>query len=490
MKNINYFYIFFSVCCLLIFLRLEIIFGSDIKAPFTDDFYYYLTTAKNFVNYGYLSFDKISLTNGFQPLWFIYISIIYFFTNNNIFFNIIIILSIFIFSFLSYFNFKDFFINQKYKKNESELISSFICFLSLFFSKNGMEIALAIYFFSLSLKFYNINLTFFCLLSFFTFLSRLEFLIFYFVFLSNEFFFNKKIFNKVYLLRISFLPLLILIYLLLNFYYFGYPLPESGIAKSLQKKLIFNKETFLFLFSESFGMRFISLLFIFNFAGLILIFSKNLTSLTKILLITTFLFFLSNSLRSPWPLWTWHFFFLSISTPLLLNDLLHLVKFRYLNTVKNLIGIFFLVSYSYLLILNLNIKNDHILNIAEKIENYYGNSEYKTFAMGDMAGKVSYLLDKKLIQLEGLVGGKKVINKIKKEERLCTIFKEFDVDIYLTSKIRIKNDIYYVEEPSQDSTNVKKMREQIYYDPEKIFKSANLYVYAFNLKKNKFCSKN
>ena len=110
--------------------------------------------------------------------------------------------------------------------------------------------------------------------------------------------------------------------------------------------------------------------------------------------------------------------------------------------------------------------------------------------MGDMAGKVSYLLDKKLIQLEGLVGGKKVINKIKKEERLCKILKEFDVDIYLTSKIRIKNGIYYVEEPSQDSTNVKKMREQIYYDPEKIFKSANLYVYAFNLKKNKLCSKN
>ena len=26
--------------------------------------------------------------------------------------------------------------------------------------------------------------------------------------------------------------------------------------------------------------------------------------------------------------------------------------------------------------------------------------------MGDMAGKVSYLLDKNLIQLEGLVGGK------------------------------------------------------------------------------------
>ena len=30
-----------------------------------------------------------------------------------------------------------------------------------------------------------------------------------------------------------------------------------------------------------------------------------------------------------------------------------------------------------------------MLNIAEKIEIYYGKSNYKIFAMGDMAGKIS-----------------------------------------------------------------------------------------------------
>ena len=49
MKKINYFYIFYFLSCLFIFLRLEIIFGSDMEAPFTDDFYYYLTTAKNYI---------------------------------------------------------------------------------------------------------------------------------------------------------------------------------------------------------------------------------------------------------------------------------------------------------------------------------------------------------------------------------------------------------------------------------------------------------
>ena len=55
-----------------------------------------------------------------------------------------------------------------------------------------------------------------------------------------------------------------------------------------------------------------------------------------------------------------------------------------------------------------------------------------------MAGKVSYLLDKKLIQLEGLVGGKKIIQNIKAENNLCEVLKEFGVDIYLSSKV-LKN---------------------------------------------------
>ena len=33
-------------------MRHLIIFGSDMEAPFTDDFYYYLTTAKNYIELG------------------------------------------------------------------------------------------------------------------------------------------------------------------------------------------------------------------------------------------------------------------------------------------------------------------------------------------------------------------------------------------------------------------------------------------------------
>ena len=487
MKNINSFFILYPLCCILVFLRLEINYGSDVQAPFTDDFYYYLTTAKNFINLGSISFDKISITNGFQPLWFFFIAIIFSISKNDLVFNFIIINSIFLFSFFTYFNFKKYFFHNKYSQQESHLIASLICYLTLFFSKNGMETSMAVFFFSFSLIYLKRNILIFCLLSFFCFLSRLEFLIFYFVFLINELFVNKKIFDKNFIIKLCLLPLLIILYITVNLYYFDIPVPESGIAKSFSNTLLFNKETFTFLYSSDYGMKFISLMFYFNCIGIFFLFSKKIKVFTKISLLTTFLFFVSNSLRSAWPLWTWHFFFLGISSSVLFNDFLNFNKFRYVHYMEKMIGVFFVTVYIFLFIKNFNVNNDHILNIADKIRNHYADSPYEIFAMGDMAGKVSYLLDKKLIQLEGLVGGKKILKRIQKEENLCNLFKDLGVDIYLTSKINKIDEIYYVEEPSQNSVNVKKMKGKLTIKPERTFSSADLNVYAFNLANNKFC---
>ena len=488
MKKINYFYIFYFLSCLFIFLRLEIIFGSDMEAPFTDDFYYYLTTAKNYIELGSVTFDKISLTNGVQPLWFLIITLIYSVVPNDVLFNCTIISVIFLLTFFSYKNFRKYLIQNNYEIKESELVASLIAYLSLFFSKNGMEISLAIFFFSWSLLHLKKNIFLCSFLSFLAFLSRLEFLIFYFVIFTNELFVNKKILNIHFVLRLSLLPFLILTYIFVNFYFFEVPLPQSGIAKSLTLNIAFNKETFSFLFADGYGMKFITLIFYFNCLGILFLFSNKLKKMTKFSIITNIIFFSSNSLRSAWPLWTWHFFFLSISTAFLLNDFLDILKIRYKRNINILIGIFFTVSYLFLFIQNFNVKNDHMLNIAKKINKFYSKEKNKIFAMGDMAGKVSYLLDKKLIQLEGLVGGNKVINRIKNEESLCKLFEDLDVDIYLTNNLIKDKNFYYVTEPSQKSENVRKMRAKLINDNPKVFKSANLKIYAFDLKSNTICN--
>ena len=53
---------------------------------------------------------------------------------------------------------------------------------------------------------------------------------------------------------------------------------------------------------------------------------------------------------------------------------------------------------------------------------------------------------------------KKVIQNIKAESNLCDVLKEFEVDIYLSSKVKMEGGYYYTNEPSQSSNNVKKMK--------------------------------
>jgi hypothetical protein len=350
-----------------------------------------------------------------------------------------------------------------------------------------MEISLAIFLFSISLIHFNSNNILFCLFAFLTFLARLEFILFYTVILSYDLFLKKKLFQKKYVLKISLLPFLLIIYLIFNNFYFDNFLPESGVAKSLNNEFKFNKENFSFLKSQGMGMKFISLLFYLNVFGLFFLFSKKLKIFTKFSLITVVIFFISYSLRSAWPLWTWHFFFLSISTPFIIDDLIKSFRFRFIKYRSSFVGVFFALAYFILYVENYGSDNDHILNVGKKISSYYKFNEYERFAMGDMAGKTSYLLNKQLIQTEGLVGGKKVLDKIRDQKSLCELFEEYNVEIYLTSKFENKSGKYYIEEPSQKSKNVKKMRGILLKGPDKIFSSGNLKIYAFHVKQKNNC---
>ena len=66
-----------------------------------------------------------------------------------------------------------------------------------------MEISLSIFLFSFSLKFIENRIILFSIFAFLTFLSRLEFIIFYFVILFDEVIFKKNIRYKIYIKIIS-----------------------------------------------------------------------------------------------------------------------------------------------------------------------------------------------------------------------------------------------------------------------------------------------
>jgi len=479
----SFFYVTYFLTFLLIYLRTEILFGSDVIAPYTDDFYYYLITAKNFIELGFPTFDTINLTNGFQPLWFLFIVVITYIFGDGVIFNSVIFLAIGSLSLLVFFESKNYLIKQGYSEDASLFIGSFISFLTLFFSKGGMEIALVNYFIILSLSFLNKNPLIFSVILFLTLLSRLDT-----IWIISILFFNYFIINyKKNVFELSLFPLLSLSYIILNYLIFGSFMPDSGVAKSLNNTLAFNPETFNFLYiQDSYGYKFISILFLLNTASIFLLFFK-IRRESNFFIFSIIIFFITHSFRSSWKLWDWHFYYFSFSTPFILYEFLKIFKnhFRYFYYCT---GIFFVMTFSFLLSKDYNLSNDHILNVSKKISNYYKNqNSYNIFAMGDMAGKVSFLLRKPLIQLEGLVSGNTIIEMIDEQVSLCDIFKKFSVDIYLTNTV-VKNNLNFeVYEPIQAGKNGKKVFAFIKGDPEQIFNSGSLIVYSFNFKKNNSC---
>jgi hypothetical protein len=480
------FYIGYFITFSLIFLRTEILFGSDVLAPFTDDFYYYLVIAKNFIQLGFSTFDTINLTNGFQPFWFLIIILITYILGEGVFFNSVIFLIIGVLSLSVFFESRKYLHNQGYSDDANLFISSFISYLTLFFSKGGMEIALVNYFIILSLSSWNKKPLIFCILLFLTLLSRLDAIWIIGILFFNYVRINKKN-NHIGLLIF---PLLTLLYLVFNHLIFGSFIPDSGIAKSLNKTSAINLETFNFLFIQnSYSYKFISFLFLINVSSFFLFFLK-IKKETNIFILSTIIFFIANSFRSSWKLWDWHFYYLSFSTPFILYEFLKIFK-NYFRYFYYCVTIFFVSTFSYLTIKDYNINNDHMLNLSLQISDYYNKQNNdKVFAMGDMAGKVSFLLKKPVVQLEGLVSGRSMIEMIRMEKSLCDVFKKFQIDVYLTNSVFKKNLYYEVYEPAQAGDNGKKVSALITGEPEQIFSSGSLNIYSFNLKKNNFCINN
>jgi hypothetical protein len=166
---------------------------------------------------GFPTFDTINLTNGFQPLWFLFIVLLTYILGDGVIFNSAIFLVIGLLSLLVFFESKKYLIKKGYSEDASLFIGSFISFLTLFFSKGGMEIALVNYFIILSLSFSSKNPLIFGVFLFLTLLSRLDAIwIITFLFL-NYFIIN----HKKNLFGLLLFPLLTLSYIILNYLIFG-----------------------------------------------------------------------------------------------------------------------------------------------------------------------------------------------------------------------------------------------------------------------------
>ena len=106
------------------------------------------------------------------------------------------------------------------------------------------------------------------------------------------------------------------------------------------------------------------------------------------------------------------------------------------------------------------------------------------YAMGDRAGITGLLLGQPLLQLEGLVADRRMIDHIRQERRLDSILADYDVDYLIVSvyaPLEKHEGAYHVSIPdrAQSGSWSRRMRGTFAVDPVDTFRGGDCITYVF-----------
>lgn len=423
-------------------------------AFFDDDFFYYVQTIKQSFRSGFITFDGSTATNGFHPLWFAFLSFIALVFDFGISLFVVVNLITMVLSLIVFkncldilkdnFNFEDFY---------SSFASLFISFLYLLISKGGMEIILTIPLLTYLIKYltsdYKISSLKLGFIFSLCFLSRLDTVFFLLLLLIYVFKYRKEFNSLKFILGLT--PSIL--YIFSNLYFYDLLMPISGLAKQLKSSYLPVSNTFESLISINPNQIIYSLIplccvVISLVLTSILKFNNRLKHLAFISISFPIIFLLYNSIVSGWGLWPWYYY-IFIPSQIIFFILIYpyLKKFQ-----KSLwqFNIIFIVAWSLGFGVTKQGTDYDNYNGAKKIQNICLEKD-GVFAMGDRAGLVSFLIDKPIIQTEGLLMDKEFIQLMKSVD-LKFLLAKYNVNYYISSfPTYISENKWYVEEPHKNN---------------------------------------
>jgi len=498
LKIMIIFVIFSSI--LLIYSPLLLSIGSKDSrfylSYFSDDFFYYLQIAKNICLLGQSTFDTLTLTNGYHPLWMLILTALTCITRDNEFLLIFTVLSIkAVLSTLSFYLFYKiafYFLNEKYQSYVVVIIPFFI-FLRLTF---GMEVLLTVplfaYFILLTLENHN-NLMhdkwLFLKLGFIAsllVLSRLDtaiFILLFFLYITSLFWHQKyKLFTSIVFFAIG--GLLVPIYLLSNILFFDTLLPLSGMAKQLKVFFSFTPSAITNILSFTF-QKIETLAFVLTLvAPLFFVFSQvrkdKRIHLLILIAIYPLVYYFVLAFVSDWPIWHWYLY--PLPTALLAISIIIIKVFAVKETISKVLTFILILFVSLEALkpyLDPKVPAGGIYKTALAITKF-AKEHPGIYSMGDRAGKAGYLIGNPLVQLEGLVADKQMIQFIKNETDLIKVLKFYKVNYYIASKPVKKDGCYSFIEPVQAGVTSHKMRGKLCYDPIVVYKELGTYIFKIN----------
>jgi hypothetical protein len=181
-----------------------------------------------------------------------------------------------------------------------------------------------------------------------------------------------------------------------------------------------------------------------------------------------FVFYGVHGVLSDWPLWTWHLVPLVVAIPIAIPICLR-SSARWSSAVRSALRWSFPATRGVLVALVAgpvlaalasasSPRRDHsLLKLGQRVADF-ARTHPGTYAMGDRAGIVAYLVDQPLIQLEGLVGDERMLSHLRSEDDLVRVLQDNDVDYYITTRPTRTDGCFSAVEPTLAGPSSPRMR--------------------------------
>jgi hypothetical protein len=418
---------------------------------YVDDGFFYLKIAKNFSCGLGSSFDSISITNGYHPLWLIILTFIFylirFFVNNPSpeTFLRISTLSIFIFICLS-----NFFIYKSFKLLcPKKTISMLIVFIALtltpIFSRNfGLEMHAAIFFLSvffwikcreivMKLDLLKSKILILSLLG----ITRIDFFfsLIPIIILFDSYVVNKKEYIKYCLKYSAPVIFVVIAYFSINYYYFEHIFPISSTIKNTFPSFNINKNIEhinYYIYQKSFNLsNLIAILLNFIILGFIIL-SKKIDDFFKIERVLFYIcfgfivFFIINFMFNIEFMQEWY-----CMCPVFISALAFTIIIRKKNwAIYGISVVFFIISAFYIYNARINANKFLSLYNYSKELNRLVHEDDEILQI-DYSGIIGFFSDRKVINGDGLVNSFEYYEYYK-SARLIDFINKYHIDYYNT----------------------------------------------------------
>ncbi len=464
--------------------------SHHILAYYADDFFYYLQIARNLAHHGRSTFDGITLTNGYHPLWLLVVAAFYFCGGDQGVFAGVAVLTVAA-------TVSTYLITQKLLSRHSinmpiaAFWAAWAALFALSMDRTGMEVVLAVPLLLAFLLFVDGEdylrspraTVWAGFLAALVILSRLDtvlLLVLYFIgLLLTEH--RSLLLRRVPWICLGLAP--VFVYAATNLWFFGSLGPVSSSAKHLQPGYTFSAKTLESLFHPLglVAMAFLIpalLLIVAGFAsGMV---RRRQPVLFWVMLAFTPVYLVVLSVSSDWGLWIWYrypFIVSAIGGLLLLRSLLAGWSW----TQYILPPAAFVLCALFCVGLRKTPENAQVVDLADQLKGF-ADGHPGIYGMGDSAGTPAIVIGQPIVQLEGLTMDKKFLDNIREQRNLLDVLKEYRVQYYVsTNAVPSGNGCFELSEPKVAGPRSPHMRATLCRPPSKFFRSGEFAVWVFDL---------